>query len=737
MIIKHILDLLNVLGAHNMEIEDLTENASLVKQLYEKASPSICSAYETVKFMDEMPGGFLIYYAEGDEEIIYANKGLLRIFQCATMSEFRELTGNSFKGIVHADDLDRVEDSIKKQIAASRYDLDYVEYRIRRRDGEIRWIEDYGHFVKSESNGDIFYVFIGDATEKQRERLTEKHALIQEKEQHERRLREMTEERNLIRQEQLRRLEVIEGLSINYETILYADLSKDKILSYRLSSRTEKQFGEKFQIRDFSWYTADYVNTWVHPEDRDTVRNFTDPDSIREMMTESTTYYINYRVVENGEVLYMQLRVVNVGHGDETSQIVLGYRSVDKELQQELEQKQILADALNNANSAIMARSTFLSNMSHDMRTLLNAIFGFTELARKNASDESAVRAYLEKVDTASRQLLDFIDKLLEISHTGSSGGSITEAECDLADIIEEIYNSLRIQAVGKNIEFSADCTKTEHTRVYGDREKIRQFVHYLTSNAVIYTNNGGRVSLQVIESEKLSNDYSVYKFIVSDNGIGISEEFLNHIFEPFAREKNSTLSGVPGMGLGLAITKNIVDMLGGTIDIDSRVGEGSVFTVTLRLRIKEQGASQPKKTAVKTPDDGKYKILLVEDNEINMEIESDILHDLGFSVDTAEDGSIAVDKMKKAAPGDYDLILMDIQMPVMNGWEATREIRNLSNRAIADIPIIALSANALESDIRMSVKSGMNAHMAKPIDIEKLRKTIEEEIQKHRLKNN
>ena len=135
MIIKHILDLLNVLGAHNMEIEDLTENASLVKQLYEKASPSICSAYETVKFMDEMPGGFLIYYADGDEEIIYANKGLLRIFQCATMSEFRELTGNSFKGIVHADDLDRVEDSIKKQIAASRYDLDYVEYRIRRRDG--------------------------------------------------------------------------------------------------------------------------------------------------------------------------------------------------------------------------------------------------------------------------------------------------------------------------------------------------------------------------------------------------------------------------------------------------------------------------------------------------------------------------------------------------------------------------------------------------------------------------
>jgi len=734
MLIKHILDFMNVLKAHNMEIEDLTENENMTAKLYEKGSPSICSAYETVKFMDEMPGGFLIYYADGNEEIIYANKGLLRLFKCASMSEFREFTGNSFKGIVHPDDLDSVEKSIKQQIEKSRYDLDYVEYRIRRRDGEIRWVEDYGHFVKNKLNGDIFYVFIGDATEKRQRRMTEKMALIHENEQHEQKLREMMEESILIKQEQLRRLEVIEGLSINYESILYADLNADKILPYRLSRRTKMQFDEKFQVRGLSWYLSDYVNTWVHPEDRDMVRRFTSPEYIKEKMAANTTYYINYRVLENEEVYYLQLRIVNVGHESGNSQIVMGYRSIEDELKKEIEQKQILADALYSANTAIAARSTFLSNMSHDMRTPLNAIFGFTELAKKNAAENNsaAVIEYLNKVELSSRQLLDFIDKLLALSNAGSNGVQLTEAECDITNIADEVYDALRIQADSKNICFSADCTDIKHKIVYSDRDKIKQFVHYLVSNAVIYTANGGNVTLTVKEDEILPNDYSVYRFVVADTGIGISEEFLDHIFEPFARERNSTMSGVQGIGIGLTITKNIVDMLGGGIAVKSKKGEGSVFTVTLRLKTANNSdLNDDMDSEVHSSSDKKRRILLVEDNEINLEIESDILRELGFIVDTAEDGSIAVDKMSTAAPGDYDLILMDIQMPVMNGWEAARAIRKLKSPEISRIPIVALSANALESDIKMSAESGMNAHLTKPIDISLLVKTIDAETRK------
>ena len=215
----------------------------------------------------------MIYRADDKEEIIYANKALLRIFQCDTMSEFRELTGNSFQGMVHHEDLDAIEKSIKEQIAGSQYDLDYVEYRIKRKDGVIRWVDDYGHYIHSDSDGDVFYVFIGDATEKRNRHLQEKANWMREKKKKEQKMKKLIEEydqeRKLINQEHLRRLEVIKGLSVNYETILYADLKDDQILPYRLSPRTKTQFGKKYQKRSYLWYVEDYVRTWVHPEDRE------------------------------------------------------------------------------------------------------------------------------------------------------------------------------------------------------------------------------------------------------------------------------------------------------------------------------------------------------------------------------------------------------------------------------------------------------------------------------------
>ncbi len=347
---------------------------------------NIRTACEIIRFIDEMPGGFLIYHADDQEKIIYANKALLRICQCDTLSEFRQLTKNSFQGFVYPPDLAVVEQSIKEQITASQYDLDYVEYRIRRKDGQIRWIEDYGHFIHTDSIGDIFYVFISDATEKREQRQADLKKQQLKEHELKRQLEKYRSEMNVFNQEHLRRLEVIEGLSINYDSILYADLDQDQILPYRLSNRTIRQFENTSAARSFTWFTSNYTNVWVHPEDKETVASQTTIAYIRSKLEAQKTYYINYRVIKSFETQYLQLRIVNVGSSEHISQIVLGFRRVDDEVKREIEQKQLLEEALNNANLAITAKNAFLSNMSHDMRTQLNAIFGFTALARTSCT---------------------------------------------------------------------------------------------------------------------------------------------------------------------------------------------------------------------------------------------------------------------------------------------------------------------------------------------------------------
>ena len=673
---------------------------------------------QIIRFMDEMPGGFFIYHADGDEKLIFANQAMLRIFQCETLDEFRALTGNSFRGIVHPDDLEEVEQSIQEQIAASQYDLDYIEYRITRKDGSVRWLEDYGHFIRNRSVGDIFYVFASDATEKKNHLLN----LIEA----------YNKERNSINQEHLRRLEVIEGLSINYDSILYADLDSDTILPYRLSSRTKRQFDERFQKRQFLWYVSDYIDTWVHPEDRGMLSRATAPEYIRKRLADGKTYYINYRVINGEKIQYLQLRIVNVSKKDHISQIVLGYRRVDEELRREMEQKQILESALENAKLAILAKNTFLSNMSHDMRTPLNAIFGFTGLAKKHLDDTAAMCSYLEKIETSSRQLLDLIDKVLEISWTETDNTHITETECSLRSILQDVHRSLSLPASEKNIAFTLDDAGLAHPDIYGDPDKLRHLFLYLADNAVTYTQTDGQVELTVREVEKLSNDYIVYQFIFRDTGIGISESSLQRIFDPFEREKNTTFSGIHGTGLGLTIARNIAEMMQGSIDVESTLGVGSTFTATLRLRIQNQTDpvfADSNEVLQRLFD---QKILLVEDNEINLEIETEILEELGFLIDTAENGSIAVEKIRNAKPGEYALILMDIQMPVMDGRAATRAIRSLEDPELSHIPIIALTADAFESDRLKSIECGMDAHLTKPIDVPVLLETIAHTVYTH-----
>ena len=712
-LVEHIVRLLDFLRENHLDISGVMGPGGLTAFLSLPGAQELRTACEVVRLMDEMPGGVLIYYAGGGEKIVYANRALLRMFRCATMEEFQELTGGSFRGMVHPEDLEAVEKSIRAQVAASRYDLDYVEHRMIRKDGAVRWIEDYGHFVRSDTIGDVFYVFVGDATEKHRRRLAEKASMMEA----------LDKERTMLNQEHLRRLEVIEGLGANYESIFYVELKEDQILPYRLSSRCQPMFRERFQARSFSGTMADYANAWVHPEDRELFRRAASPKYIRERLASGRTCHVNFRVLDGGEARYLQMRVMTVGQQEGVSQVVMGFRRVDGEFQQELEQKRLLAEALNNANRAIGVKNTFLSNMSHDMRTPLNAIFGFTALAKSHRGDPDAVRGYLERIEDASHQLLDLIDEVLELSQTESGETELKETACSLCGSVREVCDFLRPQAVEKDIDFSLDCSGVIHDDIYGDQEKLKQLVMYLANNAVTYTRSGGRVAVTVAEQETLPNQCAVYQLLVADTGIGVSREFLERMFEPFTRERNTTLSGIHGIGLGLTIAKNIVDMMDGTISAESEEGRGSAFTVTLRFRIQPETPAACAGEPEVRP--GGRKLLLVEDNEINQEIETEILRELGFQVETAEDGLAAVEKVRRAAPGEYDVVLMDLQMPVMDGWQAAQAIRGLDDPARAEIPIIALSANVFESDMRRSAESGMNAHLSKPLDVELLLETM------------
>lgn len=692
-VIEHILALIDLFQTGRIASDRRTEGLRPEEE-------DLQAAWEMLDFMEEMPGGFLIYRAGGSEEIVFANRGLLRIFQCETMEEFRRLTGNSFRGLVHPDDLEAVEASIETQIASSRFDLDYVEYRVTAKDGSIRWIEDYGHFVHSDVVGDVFYVFLVDATEKRDQLLRE---------------------RALINQEHLRRLEVIEGLSVNYESIFYLDMEDERIRPYRLSSRTEMIFND-LEAMPYGDCLSSYIELWVHEEDRAQVAEETSPESVRRKLTGDLTFYLNYRVVEGGEVEYLQVRFVNVGRKDRASQVVLGCRRVDEELRREMEQKQLLEEALHNANSSIVAKNTFLSNMSHDMRTPLNAIFGFTALARHNLNSPEAMAGYLDRIESSSRQLLDMIDKVLKLSWIDSSEAKAEEVPFSLWEALNDVYTFLLPQAEEKGLDFTLDCSQVTHDAVLGDQEKLGQLIMYLVNNAVTYTHAGGSVQLTAMEQETLPNHCAVYRLAVRDTGIGISEEFLRQIFEPFTRERNTTLSGVHGVGLGLTIAKDLAELLGGSIEVDSAVGRGSTFTVTLRLRLREEQRTQAPQEAGNASC---RNILLAEDNEINREIAESILLEAGFSVKSVEDGAAALEAVRSSPPGTYDLVLMDIQMPVMNGWQAAEAIRALPDPALAQIPIVALSANVFESDIQRSMDAGMEAHLAKPIDVPGLLRTI------------
>ena len=656
---------------------------------------------------ERMPGGFFIYRAHGDEELLYANDALLRMYGCATTEEFRTLTGNSFRGMVHPDDLEGVEESIWEQIADNSYDLDYVEYRIIRKDGSVRWVEDYGHFAKNDYVGEIFYVFLADATEKRQSQL----AVLGQK----------NRELEALSQEQTQSLEMIQGLSVDYETIFYLDLETDSIQFYRLSGRVAEQLKGESVPYSFSRFAERYVEACVSQEDREMMERVLDTEHLRDRLSRRGTYHMTYRIESESGPEYLQLRCVNVDGGEKANRIVMGVRLVDNEIVLQLDQKRLLEEALEQARAAEIARNTFLSNMSHDIRTPLNAILGLVALARTHAGDPERVRDYMGRIEEAGGQLLDLLNDVLELSQLESGKVSIEEKPCLLADVVGDVAEKIRSKADKKGVIFSVDLSGIKNGDVYGDRGRLAEVLLCLVGNAVKYTLPGGRVVLSVEEEFREMRDYSVCRFRVEDTGVGISPAFIKYLYEPFERERSTTLSGVQGTGLGLPIAKSLTDRMGGTLAVQSEPGKGTVFTLTLSMRLHQPEAKGAGQDETVSNAFAGMRLLLVEDNQINIMIETELLEDAGFAVDVAENGQIAVNKVKNSLPGDYQLILMDIQMPVMDGREATRAIRALRDPALSAIPIVALSANAFDKDVRQSLECGMEAHLPKPLHIPQL----------------
>ena len=395
------------------------------------------------------------------------------------------------------------------------------------------------------------------------------------------------------------------------------------------------------------------------------------------------------------------------------------YEKEREQARKALEVSQAAAEAANKA------KTNFLFNMSHDIRTPMNAIIGYADLMEKHFGEEEKCRDYLDKIKKSSDFLLSLVNNVLEMARIESGKMALEESVCKASGLIEQVISVYAELMEQKGLTFKTDIqVRTEY--YYGDPVKLSEIFLNIVSNAYKYTNSGGTITLTVRERPSEKWGYILLETVVADTGIGMSEEYLPKLFEEFSRESAAVEDKIEGTGLGMPIVKKLVDLMKGTIEVESAPGKGTTFTITIPHRIAEAPAAQ-----AETPTEMDWKklegkrILLAEDNELNREIATEVLQEFGFLVEPAEDGRRCVEKLTEAEAGYYDLILMDVQMPNLDGYEATRLIRSLPDKAKADIPILAMTANAFEEDRRHALSAGMNGHLAKPIEAERLLEAV------------
>ncbi len=787
---------------------------------------------------EHMPGGFFIYKADGKEELLYANKAVFHIFGCDDLEEFRAYTGFSFRGMVHPEDYERVSASIQKQIDSSRSELDHVEYRIIRRDGLVRWIDDFGHYVESDVYHGLYYVFISDITD-QHEQAESDKAL---------------------------RSAVIEALTRTYDSVwLISDVETQRFELVRIDEETDHLLParEAVHITRFSDAFAFYSQL-VMEEDRQRFLDSVAPESILRNTESRLLYSVPFRRVFESGIRYYRLEFARLFLPDGKAGIVAGFRDVDDEVRKDQQIQQALQEAIVAANASSRAKSEFLSSMSHGMRTPMNGIIGMTAIAANHLDDRDRVADCLRKISESSSHLLSLINDILEMNKIESGKVELNEEEFCLAELIDGMLAVTRPQLQAHGHSFQVDIIGVEHEQVVGDRRRLEQVFINIMSNAVKFTPDGGSISLSVQEAPAGKPGFGHFRFIFRDNDRGMTEEFQKHLFEPFTRASDPQADIIRGAGLGMPIARNIVRLMGGDIGVESVYGEGSKFTVSVYLKLQNaeelssdrfrglrvlvadddptccelaeellgsmgticesvlsgkaavervramRGEGQepfavmvdwkmPDQDGVETTrqlrelaggdlpiiifsaydwsdieqearaagatafiskplfrtklaalfsslvsgrsgdaggedpmerleslDLAGCRILLAEDNEINAEIAVAFLEAAGLQVDWAEDGAKAAEMLSSSPDGYYSLIFMDLQMPNMNGYEATRAIRAMDRPYAKEIPIVAMTANAFAEDILNCREAGMNDHIAKPIDIPILVRILE-----------
>lgn len=464
-----------------------------------------------------------------------------------------------------------------------------------------------------------------------------------------------------------------------------------------------------------------YISERVHPDDQAMMREALKLETVVKELSEKDEYVSAYKTLVNGEQHYYQFKYMRL---ENSSYIVAGFQNIDALIMKEREVQEKLKAALKAEEKSNRAKSMFLNSMSHDIRTPLNAIIGYTTLAAEHLEDTVVMKKYLSRITTAGNHLLSLVNDILDMNHIESGNIELESLPVYLPDLIEKLEMIFQLSVTEKKLHLTIDAENVIHTEVLTDRLHLNQVLLNVLSNSVKYTEEGGHILFQMEELQDAPEGYGHYIFTIKDDGIGMSAEFVDHIFETFSREQTVTVSGIQGSGLGMSIAKNIVDLLGGDIQVKSEKGKGTEAVISLQLKV----CDSPVETGCPNKETMNFvgkKLLLVEDNELNREIAVEILQKAGFVIDTAEDGTIAVEKILRAKPKQYDLILMDIQMPLLDGYEATKQIRKFATPEFANIPIIAMTANAFEEDRDKAFKAGMNGYIAKPIDITSMMETL------------
>ena len=632
---------------------------------------------------------------------------------------------------IYAEDFPHITE-IFNEAAAGKGPCTY-ECRIRKSDDSIIWISGIVERNNDSDGRDILMTTFHDITE---EKLAREEAAVKNRRERQMLITAVTESYSIIASLNITKNE-LQFLSLRE---LFADTVSRAV--------TYSELYEKIEER-------------IEPKHVDEFRQKFRPDNIELSFAKGRSrIWADIRLkLDDGIYHWLAIQIIHVRNRNNSRDInaVLLARISDEQKIEEANQKRNLQDALNAAKLASEAKSRFLSNMSHDIRTPMNSIIGMTDILKAHPDDIKQVEEGLDKISMSSRHLLELINNILDMSKIESGKMSLHETGFNIRDMLSELIELVRPQAISSSITFISDIVSIEHENVIGDELRIKQVYLNILSNAVKYTWAGGNISITLKETAASKNtDRRNYIFVCSDNGIGMSRDFLKHIFDSFERANDSSIANVNGTGLGMAIAKNLINMMGGTIDVDSRLGKGSVFTVTIPLKFCEDSSednvlSVSNPAAVRAADEAaatvaklhqddnrtatnansaasgkkRGRVLLVEDNELNREIAGILIGEMGIDVEAAANGREALDKVSHSEEGYYDVILMDIRMPVMNGYDAAKQIRALERDDTKQMPIIAMTANAFSEDVHEALKAGMNEHLSKPIELNKLKRML------------